>query len=279
MKYLKRFNEIVDYDIDDSEIDGDYNGFVYLYSDKKLTIKDITPRYRIYLYNKADACDTDSEYIYQIKLKNPIYKKEELDIFSTDTKDETYSGFYERSWITQEILVHINSNEEITSFREIGGFCKYDKEKIEKLDIKLSKKTDEWLYEYISGKLNMKTPDDDIIKELEQFRPNKPIKIYKGIEEVQLRYYDTGETEFKVGDVLESYFSRPFSWTRNILIARTFVDDYPSSTPFVISMTINPDDVLVDVQKLPNKYYHTNQREIITLPGEYKYKIIWEGKL
>jgi len=42
-------------------------------------------------------------------------------------------------------------------------------------------------------------------------------------------------------------------------------------------MIVEPKDVLVDVQKLPRQYYHTNQREIIILPGEYEYKVVWDG--
>jgi len=71
----------------------------------------------------------------------------------------------------------------------------------------------------------------------------------------------------------------PTSWSTNILIARRFIDDFPSSTPFVASMIVDPKDILVDVQMLPEQYYHTNQREIIMLPGEYEYKLVWNGKV
>ena len=81
----------------------------------------------------------------------------------------------------------------------------------------------------------------------------------------------------KKGQEITSNFVLPTSWSTNILIARRFIDHYPSTPPFVIMMDVEPKDVLVDVQKLPREYYHTNQREIIILPGRYNYKIVWEG--
>lgn len=75
MKYIKTF-ELVDYKQPYFyDMDEEYNGPVYLYSDKPLT-KDEIDKGRLYLYNRADASDTASEYIYQIKLKNPIQKRE-----------------------------------------------------------------------------------------------------------------------------------------------------------------------------------------------------------
>jgi len=68
------------------------------------------------------------------------------------------------------------------------------------------------------------------------------------------------------------------SWSRNPLIARRFVDEYPSSQPFVVEMIAQPQDMLVDVQMLSKQYYHTNQREIIMKPGKYTYRIVWEGR-
>ena len=76
-----------------------------------------------------------------------------------------------------------------------------------------------------------------------------------------------------------SKFDYSTSWTTNILTARRFIDEYPSSTPFVVTMIVEPKDILVNVEMLPDRYYHTNQREIILLPGKYSYKIIWEGKI
>jgi len=126
----------------------------------------------------------------------------------------------------------------------------------------------------------LKDLTQDIVDELKPFRPTKSLKIYKGIEEVQIRYFSKDKPPYKKGQLVTSnFYKMATSWTTNILVARRFVDEYPSSPPFVIIMEVKPDDVLVDVQKLPTQYYHTNQKEIIVLPGKYEYKIVWENKV
>jgi len=292
MKYIKTF-ELVDYKKQDFyEMEYEYNGPVYLYSNTPLT-KDNINNGRLYLYNRADASDTASEYIYQIKLKNSIYKKEGNSFFGFDnfdfdkldsednmllgtTKKETiYSGYF--YYNLGDIQVTITKPEDITSFKLIGGFVKYDKDKSDRLNIELSEETDRWLYLYISGSLKVPKLTQEIIDELEPFKSKEPIKIYKGIEEVQIKYYSNDNPPYKKGQVIESDFNHATSWTTNVLIARRFIDEYPSSTPYVVSMMAKPEDVLVNVKMLPKEYYHTNQREIIMQPGVYNYKIVWEN--
>lgn len=286
MKYIKKY-EIVDYKEPDYDIK-EYSGPVYLYTDKPAT-KDDIENYRIYMYNRADASDTQSEYIYQIKLKKPLYKKD-VDFFGFDsmedilsgkkTPDKTskYSGYFYKG-ITTEILVHISNPEDITSFKLIGGFRKYDKDYPKKLDIKLSEDTEDFLHSYIGGTILHKKLTPEIKKELEQFKPKLPIKIYKGIEEVQIKHNSLEQPPYHKGQIIKSNFSHFTSWTTNILIVRRFIDDYPSSIPYVVMMVAKPEDILVDVRLLPGEYYHTNQREIIMLPDkDYSFKIIWEGQ-
>ncbi len=297
MKHLKKFFELVDYDVSDEIYnEEEYDGYVYLYSSKPLKKEDISDE-RIYLYNRADTSDPSGEYIYQIKIKNPLYKKNldffgfsldefeftENPIINNNKKEKPqkntnkYSGYFYEHSITSEWLVKIKL-EDIINFRRIGGFAKYDKHNPKSLDIKLSEKTDSWLYNYIGeGSLLLKNLSDDIIEELKPFKPKKSIKIYKGIEEVQIKYFSEKLPPYKKGEIMKSDFTISTSWTTNILVARRFVDEYPSSTPFVISMIAEPDDILVDVQMLPNRYYHTNQREIIILPGKYEYKLVWSN--
>jgi hypothetical protein len=43
-------------------------------------------------------------------------------------------------------------------------------------------------------------------------------------------------------------------------------------------MIAKPENVVVDVQKLPKEYYHSNQREMILNKGIYKFKIVWAAK-
>lgn len=281
MKYIKTF-ELVDYNKPEYDIE-EYNGPVYLYSDKPLD-KDNIDKGRIYLYNRADASDTSSEYIYQIKLKNPLYKSQSgsFGFYSFDDEEEKdynhYSGYFFKDMLG-DMQVRIVKPEDILSFRHIGGFVKYDKDKSKKLNIKLSEKTDSWLYKYISGSLLIPKLTSDIIDELKPFKSTEKIKVYKGIEEVQIKHQSKDNPPYKTGQNIISKFDYSTSWTTNILTARRFIDEYPSSTPFVVTMIVEPKDILVNVEMLPDRYYHTNQREIILLPGKYSYKIIWEGKI
>jgi len=71
--------ELVDYNQIDYEQDT-YNGNLYLYSDEPLELEDIDfdnldHLKQIYLTNRADASDINSEYIYQIKTKKPFKYK------------------------------------------------------------------------------------------------------------------------------------------------------------------------------------------------------------
>jgi hypothetical protein len=175
------------------------------------------------------------------------------------------------------LVAHIKTKD-ITDFRYIGGFVKYDKELPKKLKTKISKETDSFLYSYISGQIIHKKATPEIIEELKQFKPTSSIKIYKGIEEVQIEHQTKVFPPYKKGQVINSKIPHYTSWSSNILIARTFIDEYPSTPPFVVTMTAEPKDILVDVRMLPRQYYHTNQREIIMSPGNYTYKIIWKGE-
>lgn len=289
MKYIKKL-ELIGYKKDDFYDVDEYDGPLYLYSNIPLDKNNINHG-RIYLYNRADASDTSSEYIYQIKLKNPLYKKngngflrfanlfDDINLddkVSLKSEKKKYSGYFYHD-ILSEWQVKITKPEDILSFKYIGGFVKYDKNKIDKQHIQISEKTDDWLYSYISGSMRVPKLSQYIIDELKQFKNIEPIKIFKGIEEVQIKYYSEDKPPYKKGQKIISNFTHPSSWTTNVLIARRFIDDYPSSTPYVISMIANPEDVLVNVQMLQQQYYHTNQREIIMLPGKYTYKIVWEN--
>ncbi len=281
MKYLKKYNEIVDYNyISNYELDTitEYHGNLYLYSDIQLKLEELDDYVTCDFRNRADASDTKSEYIYQIKTKYPIYKKDfSIDIFDENSRisKEPNSGYIQKNWITNDVMCYVKKSD-ITSFRLIGGFAMYDKgEQLKKLDIKLSEETEDFLFSYIGGStLNYKTLTNNIIKELEPFKEKIPIKIYKGIEEVQIKHMTVESPPYKKGQILNSNFTHLSSWSKNILIARRFVDDYPSSQPLVITRVCYPHEVLVDVTMLPKQYYHTNQREIIMKPGTYTYKIL-----
>jgi len=284
---LAEINDYSKYDIDD--YDETYNGSVYFYSEHPVTLEEVKkePNLQVLLFNRADASDTTSEYVYQIKTKKPLYKKYDslkhwmsLDHDEFDSKKidvSQFSGYFKYSTMTQENIAYIDTKD-IISFRLVGGFVKYDKEKIDPRHINISDEADNFLYSYISGQINHKKLTPEIQAELEQFKPNGPVKIYKGIEEVQIRHYSEQQPPYKLGQFVTTTFPHITSWTRNPLIGRRFIDDYPSSVPFLVEMVVKPEDMVVDVQMLPNKYYHTNQREIMLKPGTYSYKIVWMGK-
>jgi len=281
MKYIKKF-ELVDYrHIDFEDIDV-YDGYLYVYSAIPLT-KKTYDKGVIFPHNRADASDTTSEYIYKMKLKKPIYKKKKLYDYldnafdeKTDNIDDKYSGYFKKDWIN-DWIVNITNPEDIVSFNLVGGFVKYDRFKTKILKKGFSEETDSWLYSYISGSLRVPKLTEKIIDELKYFKSTEPIKIYKGLEEVQIAHTSSSNSPYKKGQTITSDFTYPTSWTTNILVAMRFIDDEPSSPPFVAEMTVDPEFVLVDVQMLPKKYYHANQREIIMLPGKYVYKIVWDS--
>lgn len=307
-KYNDFISEIVDYDKGYKSID-DYGNTIdqnyYLYTSHPVTLERVKEEDSILveLTNTASASETNNEYIYQIKVKKPLYKKKSLydnlfddgelsgdaSGFILGDKDITghkkvdtsnFSGYFKKEDYGQGVVAWIKT-EDITGFRHIGGFVKYDKNIPQKLNVELSEEADDFLYSYISGQILHKKATPEIMQELEKFKPKEPIKIYKGIEEVQIKHQALYEVPpFKKGQLFEVTIPHLTSWTSNILVARTFIDDYPSSPPFVVVMIAKPKDILVDVRMIPDpsKYYEANQREIIMKPGDYVYKIVWQGK-
>lgn len=293
-------SEIFDYEKKDiDEMDDVYTGAVYLSSEHPITLDELQKRstVNVQLSNRADASATNTEYIYRIKTKKPLYKRgkssllggldledflDDIDISGKESKKpkinvDDFSGYFTYHSTFQELYAVINPAD-IISFKLIGGFAKYDKHPHDKPSIELSEKTDDFLYSYISGTILHKTLTPEIFEELKPFKPKGPVKIYKGIEEVQIRHSSAVKPPYKTGQKIEVKFNHMTSWSINPLIARRFIDDYPSTQPFVIEMVAQPESIVVDVRTLPKEYYHTNQREIIMSPGDYVFKIVWAGK-
>ncbi len=294
-KYIRNqvkniLNEIHDYQKKDFDDLGDtYEGYVYFHSKDPLELSDIKKNDTIGvdITNRADASGTDSEYIYRIKTNRPLYKKKDLisylknyDEFDKNEKSklnpDDYSGYFVYDKYAQEPTARIQTND-IVGFKLIGGFRKYDKHYPEKvLDADdFSESTERFLSSYIGGDIMHKPLTQEIWEELTPFRPTEPMTIFKGIEEVQIKHTSKSQPPYKVGQIIEVTFPHLTSWTTNALIARRFIDEYPSSPAFVIKMIAKPEDIVVDVQKLPKEYYHANQREMILNKGTYKFKIIW----
>jgi len=282
--------EIHDYARKEMEDLGDiYNGYTYFHSKIPVELSDIQKNQTLVtdLVNRADASGTDSEYIYRIKTKKPLYKKEELgsylgfdDDYLSPKKSkpnlEDFSGYFKYSRYTQEPISIIDTAD-ISNFKYIGGFSKYDKHSPERImdADELSEDTERFLSSYIGGDIMHKPLTMAIWEELTPFRPKEPVKLYKGIEEVQIRHNSKIQPPYKAGQIIKVQFPHLTSWTTNPLIARRFIDDYPSSPAFVVEMIAKPENIVVDVQKLPEEYYHTNQREMIMDKGIYTFKIVW----
>lgn len=291
---LKEIHDYQKKDIDD--LGNIYSGYVYYHSKNPIESSDLSKEktLNVDLVNRADASGTDSEYVYRIKTKKPLYKKEELisyldyyDEFadsSTVGKKErinpdNYSGYFLYNKYVQEPTATIKVDE-ISNIKLIGGFRKYDKHYPDKIyDIEdFSEDTERFLNSYIGGDIMHKPLTLKIWEELTPFRPNESIEIFKGIEEVQIKHNSESRPPYKVGQIIEASFPHLTSWTTNALIARRFIDEYPSSPAFVVRMIAKPENIVVDVQKLPKEYYHTNQREMILNKGTYKFKIVWAAK-
>lgn len=294
--YLEFLNEYNKVDLTpDYKKDPSYHGPLFIHSRKPLTLEEIKKADKISVRfdNKLDACDTDSEYIYKIQTKYPIkndnlefslsgtFDKNPFDQLTSKEDKENYSGKFSSFFSSIEQTAHVKTKD-ITYFKKVGGFCSYDKASndVKRQDNKLQPETEEFVSSFIQGStLHHEKLTDDIIKDLEWTRPDKPLKIYKGIEEVELLYLQSSEKPpYKKGQTLTTIWNGPASWSINPMIARAFVDDYPSSTPMLIEMIVEPDQILMDTRKLSKLYYHTDQREITLLPGTYTFKIVWIGK-
>ena len=292
MKYLKSFkslNEGIGYEkIDISDLEGDtYNGYTYYYSNSPISFDDIKKDTKIVtsLINRAEANDDFGNYIYIVKTKYPLEIKRNDFSFDIDNPLHNidnpikYSGSIEKNFITRSTMCHIPTKD-ITKFKLISGFKKFDNNSPEKLDIIISDETDTFLSSYMTGRILHQKITPIVEKELSQFKLNKPIKLYKGIEEVQLHYHTPKDNNFEVKDVLPFTYPYFSSWSTNFLIAKRFIDDYPSTTPYVVEYIAQPDDILVDTRLLPNQYFMSDQREVILKRDkEYSMKIVWKGVL
>jgi hypothetical protein len=293
--YSEFINEYKKIDLEPNRnSDETYHGPLFIHSEEPLTLEEVKKMKSIKakFHNKLDACDIDSEYIYKINTKHPIVNRNmEFNLKDTvkdasinpvppkgDEEEEPSSGTFSSFWssMSQEAVI---KTDDITYFKRIGGFCSYDKEKVKRQDRKLKEETEEFVSSFIQGAtLHHETLTDEIIEDLKWTRPDKPIKVYKGIEEVQIRFLlNSPEPPYKKGQTITAKWTGPASWTVNPMIGRAFIDDYPSSQPFLIEMIVEPDQVLMDTRKLSKLYYHTDQREITLLPGTYTFKIVWAG--
>ena len=292
--YSEFINEYKKLDLEPSRTeDSIYHGPLFIHSNKPLTLQDLKGKKSITaeFNNILDACGEDSEYIYKIKTKHPLKNNNlefgnkfllkgsnPFDESDDDKKEEKYSGDFGSffSTMTQQATVKV---EDIIYFQKVGGFCSYDKEKIKRTDRKLKPNTEDFVSSHIQGSTLLRDKlTDDNIEDLKWTRPDKPIKIYKGIEEVEIKHLSSVKHPYKKGQTITATWNGPASWTTNPMIGRSFVDDYPSSQPFLIEMIAQPDQILMDTRKLNKLYYHTDQREITLLPGTYTFKIVWAGK-
>lgn len=127
-------------------------------------------------------------------------------------------------------------------------------------------------YSYtISPSQNIKKIPPSFINTLTKLKivPSKPIKIYRGIS------WDTphklDDRNIETGMVIDLQSDFITSWSKTEIVAESFATQRKYG--IVLSMTVNPNDVLLDVTQLPELVYKTNQYEIILKTGSYKCKI------
>lgn len=91
----------------------------------------------------------------------------------------------------------------------------------------------EWLYDIQNadaGSITPIRPSQGTIDYLSQFKPNKPVKLYRGVRGDQIMGKTTGYE----------------SWTRDKKVAEGFADGGK-----IIEKIINPEDILVDIKSIP----------------------------
>ena len=134
--------------------------------------------------------------------------------------------------------------------------------KEELYDTLLSRQSFDWITDWSwKAKGGMeKEPSEKVKKELSRFKPSHPVLLYRGTK-------DTIANENK-----KKY--RSFSYQRGYAESIAEVGDFhieDGNEGCVIEQTVSPEDILVDITKIPNyKKYFTN--EVIVRGGlEKKY--------
>ena len=151
----------------------------------------------------------------------------------------------------------------------------------EKVDVIISNEVEKDLKNFMSK------PGSDLskitINELISYKPNKEIKVYRGMGWEPFNLYKLNELKdypFKLNHYHNFKFSRASSWSSNLLIAEQFAKDR-SLLWIVCELIVSPKDIIVDTRLFPNEklklLYQAYQREIILKKGTYNCKIITIG--
>ncbi len=159
----------------------------------------------------------------------------------------------------------------------------------------LSQRSKQWLRGYIDGifvgvDLSDETVNDDIIKELSQYKLDTEISLYRGmhfnIMDIEL-LQDLGLIQDGTKDFPFPFKSAfPSSWTWNYKVAEDFAK--LGTFNYIIQRKFKPEEILVDLRLIPEycKYRSIKnnvdsiigalQDEVILKPGNYRCNIMKE---
>lgn len=162
-----------------------------------------------------------------------------------------------RKFIAITICEYLNENKIIADYLKVknpyidkdGNIIGGDTYKVndyDKYDY-ISEKTHSFLVNWCWNETNLRfyqthglnAIDDDIVKELSQWKPKSPIKLFRSVCDRK------GEEKYK--NKLKSYF-------KTLEAAQMTLDDMncESSGGYIQTITVNPKDILVDMTLIPN---------------------------
>lgn len=135
--------------------------------------------------------------------------------------------------------------------------------------------------------------DKDVQKELQGYKLEKPETLYRGLSwldewdfrgdmvSVQEVEDEDEVTMPKIGDTFEgTAFKGVISWTKNLNIAKSFARN--KSFGIVVKATVEPDQTLIDLTRLPEELCAENkirlarkEQEVLTLTYPIYGEVIW----
>jgi hypothetical protein len=137
-----------------------------------------------------------------------------------------------------------------------------------------------WLAKFM-GTAGVGNPSAKVKKELQALRPSQDLVLYrgKGWYEEELHRLDLEVTAypFKKGEPFKFKYDRPSSWTTNKVVAEDFAER-TGPCWIILKTGARPDQILVDTRQLApdlqaELYKHSQQREVILLPGVYEAEV------
>lgn len=92
-------------------------------------------------------------------------------------------------------------------------------------------------------------------------RPSKPYQIFRGMYNAKTIF----KLPVRLGETRSITFERPSSWTTNRCMAEVYAS-YISSYGIIISMLVDPKDVIVDSRYIDNEWIKNNLNRVVFVP-------------